>query len=208
MANKILGYDLSKWNGNFDFDEAVKKGARFVIIRAGFGKNNIDPKAETYYQQAIAHGLDVGFYWFSYAYSLKMAKNEADFLLRFVKDKYVTYPLIWDYEYSSRDFKFATTPMINGMMRVWGKQIEQAGYYAMFYSNLDYWNNVWSDEIKAKYDCWYARYTKEGYKDIPNVHLWQYSNREKIGGKKTDANYAFINYPAIMKKKGLNHLNG
>ena len=60
------GADISKHNGNIDWNRVKKTEVNFVIIRAGFGFNTVDPMFKTYIENAIKCGLDIGIYWFSY----------------------------------------------------------------------------------------------------------------------------------------------
>ena len=47
------GADISKHNGNIDWNKVKKTEVNFVIIRAGFGFNTVDPMFKTYIENAI-----------------------------------------------------------------------------------------------------------------------------------------------------------
>ena len=75
MTNfKNKGIDISYHNGNLDiskFDDID-----FVIVRAGFGKNNIDKKFKDYMKQLSRLKKKVGIYWFSYAIQKKWQEKK------------------------------------------------------------------------------------------------------------------------------------
>ena len=99
----IKGIDVSKHNGTINWSKVKNDGVKFAIIRAGYGTDTIDPKFKSNIEGAIAAGLDVGIYWFSYATSESKAKVEANKcieVLKQYKDK-ITYPVFFDFEYDS-----------------------------------------------------------------------------------------------------------
>lgn len=101
------GLDVSYAQGKFDWS-TVKKlnpdSINFAIVRAGYGNNNIDAQAKRNFTELNRLGIPAGAYWFSYAYTRKMAANEAKCLLDFVKSYKIEYPLIFDFEYASDDY--------------------------------------------------------------------------------------------------------
>ena len=75
----LKGIDVSKWQGQIDFNAVKRSGVDFVIIQAGYGKSvtQKDPYFEQNYARAKAAGLKVGAYWFSYALTPNEAAEEA-----------------------------------------------------------------------------------------------------------------------------------
>ena len=72
--------DVSEHQGRIDFNKVKASGIEGVIIRAGFGKGNIDERFKENIEGAIEAGFDnLGVYWFSYAFTVEMAKREAQF---------------------------------------------------------------------------------------------------------------------------------
>ena len=55
------GIDVSRHQGNIDWD-SVKPNVDFAIIRAGFGKNNIDAKATRNVSECERLGIPYGLY--------------------------------------------------------------------------------------------------------------------------------------------------
>lgn len=194
MSYKKL-IDISKHNGVIDFKKVKAAGIQGVIIRAGYGMNTIDIKFKTNIEGAIAVGLPVGIYWFSYAYNSAMALKEADYCIAAIKPykKNITLPVFFDWEYDSMNYakSHGVTPnksRITGMANVFCQRVKDAGYKAGYYLNLDYERNHYDiSQLKAFYK-WYARYTSV---DQKNCDLWQYSSSGKVSGisGNVDMNY-------------------
>ena len=96
----IRGIDVSKWQGNINFQKVKDSGISFVIIRAGYGKlpSQKDKCFEENYCKAKASGLDVGVYWYSYAMSVDEAREEAKACLSVIKGKQFEFPVYFDLE--------------------------------------------------------------------------------------------------------------
>lgn len=210
----IKGIDVSTYQGNIDWEKVKGAGYDFAIIRAGFGKNNVDDCAHKNAQGALEAGVKIGGYWFSYAYTAEMAKREAEYLLEWAEKYRVEMPLCFDYEGDSdRWFRHKTgrsakKSEINMMADAFCSAIENAGYYAMLYSNNDYYRRVWNEDILKKYDIWYARYGTDGRKVIENLHLQQTSSSGTVPGIKgrVDLNKDYYGLAELIRKRGLNNL--
>ena len=92
--------DVSKHNGNIDFQAVKNAGVYAVIIRAGYGRETRqkDPMFEANYSAAKAAGLHIGAYWYSYADSVADAAKEAAACLRCIQGKGFDFPVYYDLE--------------------------------------------------------------------------------------------------------------
>lgn len=181
---KVL--DVSVYQGDIDWKKVKADGVEGVIIRAGYGKGNIDQKFKKNIEGAIAVGLNIGAYWFSYAYTVSMARNEGTFfhsVIKKYKDK-INLPVFFDWEYDSMNWakKNGVTPdkaLITEMNRAFCERMADFGYISGYYLNLDYSKN-YIDEKKLKaYKRWFARYTVTEQKDC---YLWQYTSKGRVAG--------------------------
>ena len=80
MLKNTKGIDVSHHQGKIDWEKVTADGIQFAIIRAGFG-NSASQKDEQFdanMQGALATGLPVGAYWFSYAVDGEDARKEAE----------------------------------------------------------------------------------------------------------------------------------
>ena len=209
MVKKYI--DISKWQGKVDF-EKVKGKVDGVIIRAGYGQNNIDAQFERNISECNRLGIPCGVYWFSYAYTEEMAKKEAEYCLAAIKPYKVELPVCFDFEYDSVEYaqkngvgvgKTLATALCHAFCGV----IEKAGYYAMNYTNGDYLSRYF-DASTLRYDLWYAAWPSKPDPNKPprECGIWQYTSKGSVPGisGNVDMNYAYKDYPAIIKKAGLN----
>ena len=208
MSNALKGIDVSAWQGDIDWS-VVKNSIDFAIIRAGYGKNNIDKKAEQNVKDCEDNNIPFGLYWFSYAYTVEMARKEAQHLLQFVEGHTPLFPLYFDFEYDSVEYAkkngaIITNNLLCEMATAFCKELESVGYYAGIYANTDYVKRMFGEDIFKTYDLWYARWDVS--EPGRSVNLWQNSSTGKVNGisGNVDTNIAFVDFPALIKDAGLN----
>lgn len=206
------GIDISKHNPVIDWDKVDASGIKFVLIRAGYG-NDIsqkDPKFDEYIKAAIARGLHVGVYWFSYAVSIADAEKEAAVCLKVIepyKGK-IDFPVAFDYEYDSINWavshKITVTASADAMARAFMDKIKAAGWFANLYTNIDF---IKSGKFSAAtinaYDVWLADYN--GAPDYP-CYIQQTGSTGTVPGitGNVDMDVSFRDYPTMIKAGGYN----
>lgn len=205
------GVDVSRHQGIIDWDKFLEdEHSDFAIIRAGFGKNNIDAQAVRNVAECERLGIPYGLYWFSYALTPEMARREAEYLSEFVGNHKPSYPLVYDFEYDSvthavkngvkisRDFVLNCTEQFC-------HRLEELGFYAMFYCNNDYYQRYYqASKVAEKYDMWYARYATSPGRPVT---LWQTSESGRVKGiqGKVDLDQTERDYPKIIIRNDLNN---
>ena len=178
--------DVSEHNGKIDFNKVKADGIEGVIIRAGYGKGNVDKTFTSNITGAIKAELHIGIYWFSYAFTEDMARREA----RFCNDIIAPYkvnidlPVFFDWEYDSMKYAkknnvAADKDLITKMTKAFCEEITSLGYVAGYYLNLDYSKNYYDEDQLSEYKRWFARYVKTEQKDC---YLWQNSNKGTVDG--------------------------
>ncbi len=211
MAKKYI--DISYHQGNIDWAK-VKKEVDGVIIRAGYGQNNIDKSFVRNISECNRLGIPCGVYWFSYAYTEAMAKKEAEYCLAAIKPYRVELPVCFDFEYDSVAYAkkqgiVITKALATSFVHAFCKAVEAAGYYAMNYTNQDYLNKYFDDTTR-RYALWLAQWPNKPNLDAPlaGVGIWQYSSKGRVAGinGNVDMDAAYIDYPAVIKSAGLNGL--
>lgn len=201
------GIDVSSYQGDINWEEA-KKYIDFAIIRCGVG-NNIkeqdDKKWERNTSECERLSIPYGTYLFSYATNLTMAQSEVEHTLRLVKDKKLEYPIFLDVE--ERGQLSLPKEQLVEIVKYYCEKIESAGYYVGIYASLSTLNGILNDEALLKYDKWVAEWGKD-FSYHKNSGLWQNTDHEQILGINTrmDGDIAFYDYPEIIRKNGLNHL--
>ena len=186
--------DISYHDGNIDFKKLKEAGINAVIIRAGYGKHGNEPgyTVDSMFKQniekAIKADMNIGVYWFGYAYSKTQAAREAARCVEIIKPyrDHINMPVFYDWEYASADFakKHGVKPgmgLITTMIGTACDKIEAAGYKAGFYFNRDYARN-YIDVRALPFVKWYARYKNELTAEEMKYDLWQYTEAGKVAG--------------------------
>lgn len=197
----MQGIDVSKWNGDIDWSKVKKAGVEFVLISCGTSQSSID-SFEKNYKGAKNNGIMVGVYRYSYAKTEESAVKEAQSLLNNIKGKQLEFPIVIDIEDSSLT-KLSRQEKTD-IVKAFCEEIENAGYYAMYYCNLNWLNShLYKDQL-SKYDLWLAQWNVTE----PSVEcgIWQMYDNGKIDGinGNVDMNMSFKDYPSIMIEKGIN----
>lgn len=194
------GIDVSAWQGEVDW-EKVKNEVDFVILRAGCG-TKLDKKFVRNADECTRLNIPFGVYWFSYAYTPEMAKEEAERVCAAVSDYKLSYPICFDFEYDSSNYAKRngvepTRELIVEIAKAFLSTVESKGYYAMNYTNLDYLNKGFS-ALTAKYDTWLAYWGKN--KPNKPCGIWQKSCTGRVNGIKgnVDEDIAYKDYPTII----------
>lgn len=208
MSKTFKGIDVSTFQGDIDWGK-VKSQIDFAIIRAGYGKNNIDDKALKNVRGCEANGIPFGLYWFSYAYTVEMARNEAKYLLNFIEGHTPLLPLYFDFEYDSENYAkkkgvTVTQKLLCDMATAFCEELENAGYYAGIYANLDYVTNKYGKDIFKTYDLWLAQWGVS--KPVMGVNMWQSSSSGNVDGinGRIDTDVSYIDFPNLIKERQLN----
>lgn len=187
MADKWIGIDVSEHNGVLDWAAIKKAGIKFAIIRDGYGVSHVDNQFHANMAGAIAQGLMIGVYHFSYALDTDGAKKEAAFCLKLLepyKDK-ITLPVYFDMEYDSVDYaaKCGVTlgkSAFNSHAVAFCEAVKAAGYAPGVYYNRDYYNRMVDLGSVGGYSQWYAQYASAP--SVTGYDLWQYSSSYTIPG--------------------------
>ena len=96
--------DVSGWQGDIDWAKAKADGMEGAIIRLGYGEgNNADKKAQRNISECKRLGIPFGIYWYSYADTPALAKEEgADVVAKLkqfgVNPSDLAYPVYYDLE--------------------------------------------------------------------------------------------------------------
>ena len=201
----IHGIDVSKWQGNIDFNKVKAAGVDFVIICAGYGRyiDQKDPYFEQNYKRAKAAGLNVGAYWYSYADSAADAKAEAATCLEAIKGKTFEYPIFFDLEEKTQFNK--GTAFCSSLVTAFCTEIEKAGYFAGLYISRSPLQSYITADVAARYALWVAEYGANLNYD-GNVGIWQNTSSWRVAGVNgnVDHDYSYIDYPKIIKDGGFN----
>lgn len=199
------GIDVSKYQGDIDFEKVKNDGYSFVIIRVGTSQGGKDTNFEKNYKNARKAGLDIGCYYYTYAYTASAAKQEAKDVLKYIKGKSFNYPVFFDFEFHDL-LLYKRVDENTKMINTFCKYIKRGGYYPGVYtSNSIYRNYIDNRVLGKKWDFWIASYidnTCNSTKFSKSFSIWQYSSNGVVSGIKArvDLNVAYVDYPKIINE--------
>ena len=205
--------DVSRWQGKIKMEgwaQVKAAGYKGVMLRAVGSRNcvpYIDPTFEDNYANAKAAGLDVGVYYYTNATSEELADRELAVLRKALVGKEMTMPVAVDLE----------SPILAGMP--YGdlsnlaayhlEQIEKMGFYAQLYTYTSYANaHLDMARLAGRWDVWLADYTGKTPKVSFKYTAHQHTSKGRVPGisGNVDLSVTEINYPRIIRKKGLTRL--
>ena len=185
--------DVSGWQGDIDWAKAKADGVEGVIIRLGYGwGNNADKKAQRNISECKRLGIPFGIYWYSYADTPSIAKEEGAGVVaklkRFgVRASDLAYPVYYDLEkWTWKGHQPPTDPNVyNDIVNNWYGALQSAGYKNLgVYSYTSYLQGPLKHaDIYAK-TTWVAQYgARMGFDSFPtNGRGWQYTSSGKVDG--------------------------
>lgn len=185
-----FGIDVSEHQGEIDWQKVKNAGVEFAILRLGYrgygsaGKIIIDKTFEQNYENAKNVGIDIGVYFFSQAIDMEEVKEEADTVLENLKEKEITYPVVFDLEKIKNDDARTdnlTEKEITNMTLEFCKIIEQNGYTASIYGNAKTFTTKMQLELFNNYNKWYADYQEKPIYPY-EFDIWQYTETGKVDG--------------------------
>lgn len=185
--------DVSGWQGDIDWAKAKADGVEGVIIRLGYGwGNNADKKAQRNISECKKLGIPFGIYWYSYADTPSIAKEEGTDVVAKLKQFGVNpsdlaYPVYYDLEkWTWEGHQPPTDPNVyNNIVNNWYSALQSAGYKNLgVYSYTSYLQGPLKHaDIYAK-TTWVAQYgARMGFDSFPtNSRGWQYTSSGKVDG--------------------------
>ena len=191
-TTKRSGVDVSKWQGDIDWNQVKAAGIEYAIIRVGYrgassGALAKDNKAIQNIQGAKAAGLKVGVYIFSQAINIGEAQEEADYAINQISGYSLDLPVVIDYEYASGNSgrlydAHLSVEAATSIVNAFCERVQNRGYYGMVYANksmLEHQLNA--SDISSKYAVWLANYTNHTTYG-GNYRFWQYTSTGSVPG--------------------------
>jgi len=195
MSMKLLGIDVSKYQGNINWTKVAADNIKFAIIRAGYGRTATqkDEYFEANYSGASAAKLPVGVYWYSYATNVSGAEAEAEACLKVIRGKTFQYPVFYDMEEDKQAALGKTT--CTNLAIAFCNKIAAAGYKTGVYGNKYFLTNYIDFNRLGKYYVWLAHYTTTtDFSKRYDMH--QFSSTGRVNGisGKVDLNYGYTEF--------------
>lgn len=199
------GIDISYCQQVVNYDKLVGQ-IDFAIIRAGYGRvaSQKDSMFEKHYAELKKRNIPVGVYWYSYATSVSQAIEEANVCLQIIKGKQFEYPIYIDMEEQSQYNQGRNA--VSAIIKAFCDTMEKAGYFAGYYTSASWIKNVVSDEVRNRYTGWIAHWDVSS--PMYNMPVWQYGLRQVAGIGQCDVDYAYTDFPTLIKENGYNGYTG
>lgn len=231
LSSKV-GIDVSKFQGDIDWNKVKNDGVEFAIIRIGYrgygsaGTIAKDPKFLQNIINATNVGIDCGLYFFTQATTKAEAEEEAVKVVEWINEakqntawtaagkKKLTYPIYFDTEMSTstpsgtgRADKLTKTQRTETALAFCNK-IKSLGYYPGIYASTSWLNNQLNMSALSAFDVWVAHYTTGGPTYKGAYRMWQYTSKGTVAGisGNVDRNVGLFDYPDYIKQNGWNHL--
>ena len=193
------GIDVSEHQHEIDWSLASRK-IDYAYIRLGYrgyteGGVFEDPYFVPNIKGAKENGLQTGVYFFSQAISVEEAVEEAEFVIKKLKNFDVDLPVVFDWEKIEGGARtdVVTPELLNECALAFCSKIEEAGYEAAVYFNRYIGYYMYDLSKLTDYEFWLA---------VPGDHpdfyyatqMWQYTFDAKIPGisTPTDMNLRLI----------------
>jgi GH25 family lysozyme M1 (1,4-beta-N-acetylmuramidase) len=195
-----LGIDVSKWNGDIDWDIVKAEGVDFAIIRCGYRGSSSgwlieDPYFYKNIQGAKKAGIKVGIYFFTQATGLAEAVEEASAAVSLLGDIELDYPVFIDTESAGGSGRAdnldssTRTAIVNAFCQTIQASGLEAGIYA---SRNWYYNNLNMDDL-GEYNVWLAEY-RQTPEYTGKYDMWQYTSSGSVAGieGRVDLNVSYL----------------
>lgn len=196
------GVDVSMHQGVIDWQAVADAGVDFAIIRVGNrGTSDGGLSLDEYYldnmRGALDAGLKVGVYFFSQAISVEEAREEARFVLSWLRGFDLALPVFYDWENVAWEARTDGMDSITltACAEAFCSTIAGAGYRAGLYFNQTFGYQQFDLPELQEYTFWLASYS-----DVPDFKyhfdLWQYTASGSVPGIGTvvDLNLCFSTF--------------
>lgn len=150
------GMDVSEWQEKINWFQVKESGIDFAFVRIAYGTKKMDNTYAYNMEQAELAGVPVGTYVYSLATTPKMAMQEAHLAIESMKGYKVSYPVVFDLEYS--EMGKLSPKKVSELALTFCNEVKKAGYYPMVYCNTNWYDNEVDWDMLEGLDVWIARY--------------------------------------------------
>ncbi len=182
----IHGIDVSKYQGDIDWQSVRQSGIEFAYIKATEGADKADPKFRQNWADAKAAGLRRGAYHF--AYWCRRPEEEMRNFIATVPNDPDSLPPVLDVEATPTSgtckktlYREETIAQMRRMLEM----MEQAyGKRPVIYSTVDFYQSILEPNELSEYPIWvrstkYSPHVRYGQR---KWHFWQYQSDARVPG--------------------------
>lgn len=173
-----VGIDVSKWQGEINWEEVKEEGVEFAIIRVayqnGFDGDVIeDPYFISNMEGCKENSIPIAVYFSSYAKTKEEAKNQATWVCNLLENyNFTNINITFDWEnWTSFNTLAMSLEDINNIADYFMEECVNLGYKTRLYSSKIYLEKVWKNS--NNYSVWLANYTKQTTYE-GDYSIWQF----------------------------------
>lgn len=188
----MKGIDVSYHNGVVDWQSVVDAGYGFAIVRLGYGDRHLDEKFMDNVNGALAAGLKIGVYYYSYALDVEAAKAEAQFVNEVLQEHGINPELgIWFDMEDADGYKerhgMPDAQTITDMCSAFIGTLNESSYsYVGVYASYSWLTDVIDTSQLGDAPVWNAQWGDSN--DISGSKMWQFTDSLDVGGQTFDGN--------------------
>ena len=190
--NRAFGIDVSRWQGEIDFEAVKNAGCEFVIMRIGsyYDEYTVDTYFHSNMKNALNAGLKVGVYIYTTANTEKEVRENAQWIAEQLDGKQLDFPVVFDWEEFSNFQQYEMSINdLNEYYNIFDEELEKLGYDSMLYSSKNFLNNFWYEQ--SSNPVWLAHFTDETDYD-GEYAMWQMSCYGNIDGIEGDVDFNIL----------------
>ncbi len=186
-SSGMMGIDVSKWNGNIDWNAVKNSGVNFAIIRCGYrgssqGALIEDPMFRTNIRAATAAGIKVGVYFFTQAVNEVEAVEEASMVVKMISGYNLAFPVYLDVEASNGRGDKISAGQRTANIKAFCGTIQNAGFRAGVYANKTWFTSQINTAQLTGYKIWLAQYSSQVTYTATRYDMWQYTSKGRVSG--------------------------
>ncbi|MEI9915293.1 MAG: GH25 family lysozyme [Methylovirgula sp.] len=183
---EIHGIDVSRYQGDIDWNSVRESGVRFAWIKATEGGDRVDEKFGVNWMAAKAAGVPRGAYHF--AYWCRPAEEQAAWFLQNVPNDPQALPPVLDVEWNPTSLtcprhvppeaaRAMMKTILDAMQHAYGKQ-------PIIYTSVDFYRDVLADGAFMEYPMWVR--SVKCYPDVKYAgrhwNFWQHTAQGRVPG--------------------------
>jgi GH25 family lysozyme M1 (1,4-beta-N-acetylmuramidase) len=180
-----IGIDVSRYQGDIDFEAVKNAGVEFAILRVGgtLGINAeyfLDAKFKQNIEGFKKVGIPVGIYFFSYAPTKEASIKDAEWVYEQIRDYDIELPVVYDWENWSfyNEFHLSFSNLTKNA-EAFLDTLKRKGYDGMIYGSKNYLEKIW---LRTDYPIWIAHYTSDPNVSYEQYHYWQICDNGYVDG--------------------------
>ncbi len=202
--------DISKFNGNINWEKLKEQELDGIIIRIGFRGTktkviHTDEKFFEFYNAAKEAGFYVGCYFYSGATTTTEVKEEASYIIDLIRTNNLEFDMPVYYDMEDDIIADMGSDNINEFAKTFLKEMDNENIFSGVYTNTRWMEDFFNPAIFSGHALWIADWRGE-CRYTGDFGMWQYSEDGKIDAieENVDLNICYINYPILIKDKGYN----